>query len=172
MIYDIHPILVHFPIAFLCVYSIIKILPLEKWFPSISWKQIEQVLLVVGILGALAALGTGENAEHISRPNHQLVEMHSNFATLATMMYGFLLAGETIMVGNQKYFTRITTNQKILTIWHRLEIILCNPIITKIVAFLGLLAILMTGLLGGAMVYGTSADPFAGVVLKLLGISF
>jgi hypothetical protein len=29
-----------------------------------------------------------------------------------------------------------------------------------------------TGLLGGVMVYGTSADPLAPIVLKLLGITF
>jgi hypothetical protein len=36
----------------------------------------------------------------------------------------------------------------------------------------GLLAISLTGLLGGVLVYGTSADPIAGLVLKLLGINY
>lgn len=50
--------------------------------------------------------------------------------------------------------------------------ILTHPIFSKILAFLGFIAISVTGLLGGAMVYNVSADPFTGVVLRLLGISY
>ena len=58
MTYNIHPLFVHFPIAFLFIYSLIKIVPVKKWLPKVSWKDIERVLLVVGVLGAFAALSS------------------------------------------------------------------------------------------------------------------
>ena len=96
MTYNIHPILVHFPIALLFLYSIIKILPLKKWFPKVSWKHIELVLLVSGFVGALLANATGEVAENLVRPDHKLVETHAFMALTATWMYGLLLAGELL----------------------------------------------------------------------------
>jgi hypothetical protein len=46
MNYNIHPLLVHFPVAFLAIYSLIKIIPVSKWFPHISWKHIEITLFI------------------------------------------------------------------------------------------------------------------------------
>src|SRR5574343_1787155 len=96
MTYNIHPIFVHVPIAFLVIYSIIKVLPLQRWFPSVAWKHIERALLFFGVLGAFVALSTGEVAEHLSRPNRDLVETHSLFAATATWMYVLLLIGEAL----------------------------------------------------------------------------
>jgi len=167
--YNIHPLLVHFPVALLFVYSIIKILPLKKWFPKVAWRDIERALLVFGVLGAFAADATGDIAEHIAHPNRQLVEMHSTFAGIATFLYGALLAGEILSVIKSTYWNLITIPvvQKILTI---LEKILCNRFVSNALAVLGLIAISVTGLLGGVMVYGLTADPVAGMVVRLLGI--
>ena len=52
-----------------------------------------------------------------------------------------------------------------------LESFLCDNIFSKIVAFVALVSISITGLLGGVMVYGLSADPVAGFVVKMLGIT-
>lgn len=170
MTYNLHPIFVHFPIALLFLYSIIKILSLPKYFPAVAWKHIERILLVAGILGAFVALATGETAEHLIQPNHQLVEAHSTFAAISVWMYGLLLAGEVLenfasFIQNKINIPFVTKAsvffQKILT----------NNTVSIVLAILGLVAITVTGLLGGVMVYGTSADPLAGIVLKILGIS-
>ena len=170
MSYNIHPLVVHFPIALLFVYSLIKLFPFDKWFPKVAWKHIERALLFVGVLGAFIALATGDGAEHAFHPNRQLVEMHSNFAALATGLYGALLGGEFLTVVNPWIMKKIGSGalMKFLT---ALEKILTNRAFSKIVAFLALIAISVTGLLGGVMVYGPNADPIAGVTLKLLGIS-
>lgn len=162
MQYNIHPIFVHFPIALLFLYSVIKVLPWQRWFPKISWKQIEIALLIVGVLGAFVSLATGETAEHLTRPNHQLVELHSTFATIATWLYALLLAGEVFTVA----FTRF----KIASIG-ALGRLLTHHIYSKVLAILALIAITMTGLLGGALVYGVSADPFTAIVLSWFGIA-
>lgn len=169
MNYNIHPIFVHFPIALLFVYSLIKIVPLQKWFQNVSWKHIERTFLAVGVLGAFVALSTGEIAEHLTRPDHDLVEMHALFATTATWIYALLLAGELLSFSMAWITTKLKV-EKVLKVLVFLKDILTHRIISGILAILGLLAISITGLLGGVMVYGTSADPVAGLVLKVLGI--
>lgn len=170
MTYNLHPLLVHFPIALLFLYSAIKILPLNRWLPSVAWKHIERALLVVGVLGAFLSLATGETAEHLLRPNRQLVEMHSFFASLSTWLYGALLAGEFLSVVNPMLVPKISFAPitKLMVFFEKL---LGSTVVSKILAFLGLVAISVTGLLGGVIIYGVSADPIAGIVLKILGIS-
>ena len=102
--YNIHPLLVHFPIALLFLYSVIKILPFKRWFPKIAWRDIERVLLLVGVLGAFAALATGDTAEHLVHPNRQLVDAHSTFGAVATWIYGALLVGEFAAVINAQNY--------------------------------------------------------------------
>jgi uncharacterized membrane protein len=169
MNYNIHPILVHFPVGFLIIYSLIKILPLSSWFPRISWKHIEVVLLVVGFGGALAADSSGELAEHLAKPNGALVEMHSLFAATSTWIYGILLGGEVSPYVRTKIIDRIrlTPVSKLLTLF---ETIVLYKGVSFLLALLGLIAISVTGLLGGVMVYGVTADPIAPMVLKILGI--
>ena len=172
MSFDFHPIVVHFPIALLFLYSIIRILPLERFASKINWKQIRQAFLVFGFLGATVSLMTGEIAESLSRPNHQLVEMHSTFAALATWLYGVLLGGEFLPLINPIIATKISALKFVLPVTLVLEKILINKWVTGILAIVALVAIFVTGLLGGVMVYGTSADPLAPLVLKILGINF
>ncbi len=170
MSYNIHPLVVHFPIALLFVYSLIKIVPFDKWFPKVAWKDIERVLLVVGVLGAFVALATGDAAKHAFHPNRQLVGMHSNFAVLATFLYALLLGGEILAMINPWIVKKMGKGwfTDLLSFFEKL---LTNKIFAKIVAFLALIAISVTGLLGGVMVYGVGADPVAGAVVKMLGLT-
>jgi uncharacterized membrane protein len=164
MTYNIHPILVHFPIAFLFIYSLIKILPMSRWFPNVSWRQIERVLLVVGVLGACAALATGDTAEHLLvQRNHQLIEAHSTFGVISTFIFGALLLGEITAFYNSRRRNNVA-------LW--LEKVLCNRLFSALLALVGLVCISLTGLLGGVIVYGVGVDPFAPIVLKMLGITF
>ncbi len=169
MNYNIHPLFVHVPIALLCIYSILVIFPFKKWFPRIAWKDIERTFLSIGIVGAFFALGTGETAEHLTRPSHQIVEAHSMFAAIATWLYGALLLGEVCAVIN-KYpavlLGRIPVLQKVLVF---IEQHLTHSFFASLVAFIALIAMGVTGLLGGVMVHGVSADPLAPYILRILG---
>ncbi len=169
---NIHPLFVHFPIAFLLLYAIIKILPLPRWLPNVAWRQIERALLVVGVIGAFIASSTGETAEHLVHPPRQVVEMHSLFADSATWIFAALLLGEiAAWIDTTLCQTGKITSAAIRKVVHIIQGVLCNRIIAFVLALCGLIAITLTGLLGGVMVYGTTADPLAGIVLRLLGIS-
>ena len=143
---------------------------MSRIFPNASWKQIERALLVVGVLGAFAALATGDTAEHLAHPNRQLVEAHSTFAAVATWLYCVLLVGEVAAVLRVQYPKLISAPflSKLCTL---LEKVFCHPVFSRVLALLGFFAITMTGLLGGVMVYGVTADPLANSALKLLGIT-
>jgi uncharacterized membrane protein len=171
MTYNIHPILVHFPIAMLFMYSVIKIMPFKKWFPAVAWRDIERVLLVIGVLGAYAALASGETAENSIRLNRQLIEVHALFATLATWIYAALLVGEIAAIMNAKHYQYKQRFQWISPIVHFLERILCNKRFSYVFALIGFIAISVTGILGGVLAYGLSADPIAPYLIKILGIT-
>ncbi len=162
MTYNIHPIFVHFPIALLCVYSLIRVVPFHRWFPSVSWKHIERALLFFGVLGAGASLYTGEIAEHLVKPPRDIVEMHAGFAVATTWIYGALLLGEILSMWKtlSAKFSFLVVVANILT--HR--------VFGRVLAIAGFAAITITGLLGGVLVYGLSADPFAAIVLRWLGL--
>lgn len=169
--YNIHPIFVHFPIALLFVYSIIKLLPFAKWFPNIAWRDIERLLLVVGIGGAYLSLSTGEQAEELSRPNKSLVDAHAFFANFSTRMYLLLLIGEVANYINTKNFSFINKINYLpkLIIW--VEKILTNKNLVILLTILGFITLFLTGVLGGVLVYGTTADPLAPFILKILNIN-
>lgn len=169
--YNLHPIFVHFPIALLFVYSIIKLLPFKKWFPNVAWRDIERLLLLVGIGGAYLALSTGEQAADLTRPNESLVEAHEFFANFTTRMYLLVLVGEIASFLNNKsydFISKINSLPKIL-IW--IEKILTNQNLVKVLVLLGFISLFITGVLGGVMVYGTTADPLAPFILKILNIN-
>ena len=169
MTYNIHPIIVHFPIALLFLYSVIKVLPFSKWWPNVSWKHIERALLFVGVLGALAALLTGDTARELVQPNEKLADWHETFAYLSFFTYGALLAGEVVSIF--KFKLLLTFKSKGMKMFFAfLERIFSDKIIPKALALIGFISIIITGMLGGAMVYGLSADPLAPFVLKILGI--
>ena len=171
MPYNIHPILVHFPIAMLFAYSAIKLLPLKRWVPLVGWRDIEIGLLVIGLLGAAAALASGDTAESLAHANRMLVESHSTFAGIATAIYGALLAGEVaaiILAQGYAYSARWQWVRSVLAFAER---VLRGRVVSSALAMLGLIAISVTGLLGGVIVYGVAADPFAPIVLRLLGIA-
>ena len=170
MQYNLHPIFVHFPIAFLFLYSLIKLIPLTKLIPSVSWRDIERILLVCGVVGLFFATSTGEMPDSVIKVDYSVKEAHEFAANLTGWMYGLLLAGEVIAFLNKGLIQkiRIVEIEKLFTF---LEKVFFNKFISSTLVILGFLALFVTGLLGGAMVYGESADPLVPIVFKLLGLN-
>lgn len=160
----------HFPIALLTLYSVLAVLPFRKWFPNVNWRDILFVLLAAGFFGAYLSTATGETAEHLVRVDSNVLHAHTFFAAMSMWTYGLLFLGEALRVLDAK-IKRLGFISFLFPILDKVKNILQNKGVMFLLAALGFVAMLLTGLLGGVMVHGATADPLAPIVLRLLGIN-
>jgi uncharacterized membrane protein len=169
MQYNMHPLFVHFPVALLSLFAVLVVLPLEKWFATVSWLDIKRIVLFCGVIGAFLALQTGEIAEHLVKPNRDLVELHSTFATVTTWIFAVIALYEVLSLVEIRFGERVP--RLIRVFYSYAYIVFSKKIIYVSLVWIGLITLVITGLLGGTLVYGTSADPLSPYVLRLFGIS-
>lgn len=90
----IHPVVVHFPIALLTIYSLLEIASL---FPKVrhnrTVRYIKLFLIVVGWVGIQAALSSGEAMEDAGYGAQRILERHENFGNLSNWLYGLATLG-------------------------------------------------------------------------------
>ncbi|MFZ2484689.1 MAG: DUF2231 domain-containing protein [Minisyncoccia bacterium] len=146
---NIHPIVVHFPIALLSLYAIFELVRFQKVLEKPYWFYIKATLVISGELFAIAAFLTGPEVE-----GAKLIEMHEAFAMVAIAIFGLIALG---------YLSKHFSVLKVFSFVTRSYILI--PL-----AFLGLVSITITGGLGGAIVYGTDFDPFMAPIFKILGV--
>lgn len=147
---NIHPIVVHFPIALLTVYSLMECLRFRKVLELPHWFSIKASFVILGALGAAAAYVSGPEGAARSL----LGEMHESFA-FATLV---IFAGIALMYALEWFFPSKYSN------------VVMRPYIIVPLALAGLVVVTITGGLGGALVYGTTFDPFMAPVFRLLGV--
>ena len=161
---DLHPIFVHFPIALLTVYALMEMISFKKIAQKEYWFYVKFFFLVIGVIGAFAALYTGNLAQHnYARDSieRQIIRVHQSFAISSTIVFG-VLAFAYIISFMQKRFN-VAENQ----IWKlilKIKDVVLNRYISFFLALLGLACISITGALGGSIVYGPDADPFVSFV--------
>lgn len=166
---NLHPIIVHFPIAFLVIWSLCEILPVSVWFKSVNWQPVKNFLVLIGFVGGWVSQITGEIAEHLIGRS-QLVHTHSFFAQASMVLFG-IFAFEVVIIFLKNRYNNIYVKLGVITkiIDWALNLVQ-NRAFRFLLAMLGLIAIFVTGLLGGVLVYGPTADPLAPYVLKILGL--
>ncbi len=148
---DIHPIIVHFPIALLMLYAVFECIRFNKVLDKPYWFYVKAILVIVGELMIFLTLMTAPNEREMG-----LVQVHQTFAFATALVFG-LIALHYLLVWLKKEgkFNNIPT----LPSWSLI-----------ILAIIGLVCITITGGLGGAIVYGTEFDPLMAPVFKLLGV--
>ena len=168
---NIHPLLVHFPIAFLVGYAgleIISFVPRIKMVVAVD--HIKAFLVIVGTVFAFVTLSTGETAQHamgrVDTTTRSLIEKHSTFANISC--YIFLVIALFYLL---KIFRETPIYQK-LPAWARSgkEVyykIFNHQWLLAILAIVGLTTITITGGLGGAIVYGANVDPIVNFIYHL-----
>ncbi len=170
---NIHPIFVHFPIALLTLYSLMELLQFKKMREYQPWLLIKGAFLVLGTLSSFAALQTGEMAEHIAG-HGKLVETHSTMAAITVWVFITLSVIYIVRIINTE-FAQIKDwlwNAKyICTIWNILsritDFIFTQWWILIILGIIGVILITIVGALGGAIVYGSTADPAVSFIYNL-----
>lgn len=147
---DIHPMVVHFPIALLTLYAIFELIRFKKILEQPYWFYIKAILVIIGVLGAILAVLTAPQVS--SSP---LVLMHQAFAQLTLALFLVIALGYLL-----KW---LQSNNRFSAFIFRIYIII--PL-----SLIGLAIIIITGGLGGAIVYGTHFDPLMAPVFKLLNV--
>ena len=154
---DLHPILVHFPIALLLLYGIFELISVRRLMAKPYWFYIKAILVIFGALGAIASFVTGEEGIYYGK-NTALIEAHANFA-IAMVILSIFIA----LIYLVAWFARDNFQ---LFIWK----FLANRGAMIPLALAMIVVILITGSLGGAIVYGTDFDPLMKPIFKLLGV--
>lgn len=162
---NIHPFLVHFPIAFLSVYGLMELIRIRYITSASYWFYVKASLVIIGSMGAVAAYLSGEEAEELFGET-RLVEIHSQWAEMATIIFGSIAVLYVIAwLFRLEIFNRFENllnlnNLRVYVIIKRIISYLVGSFIMILPAFAGLVSIVITGALGGAIVYGPDIDLF------------
>ena len=133
---ELHPKLVHFPIALLIVYFLFELLGVI--FKKDFLMKSAHLLLFLGVLGALAAVLSGHQAEEAfdywNKQSGQLMEDHEFYANITLWYFTGLLVLRTIVTFNKKFVGIIQS-------------------VVLVLALVGIYFVYQTGDHGGRMVY-------------------
>lgn len=140
---NIHPLVVHYPIAFLTIYAVFELVRFRKIFEQPYWFYVKKVLIIVGWAGSIAAALTGFIASDWATEGPRIFVLHKSFAMMTVAL---------------------STISAIFYINNRQSRVLV------LIAVLILISITVTAGLGGAMTKGTQFDPFMGPIFKLLKV--
>ena len=87
---NIHPILVHFPIALLTTYAFFECIRFKKLMELREWFYIKATFLFLGGLGALAAAQAGDFGKQLYPSARAIIQVHENFAKVQLSFLDYL----------------------------------------------------------------------------------
>jgi uncharacterized membrane protein len=100
-----HPKIIHFPIAFLLIYLLLEML--GAIFKKDFFSKAAHLFLLFGVLGALAAVLTGNQAEDAfegwNKTTSAILETHSTYANITLWFFTALLVIRTFLVVRKKF---------------------------------------------------------------------
>lgn len=174
---NIHPIFVHFPVAFLTIYTLMEFVGFKFLTRHPAWFYIKAFLLIVGTASAYIAMQTGEIIEHQFRGGAQekLLEMHSLWANITLFIFGvlsvfylaaFIKRDLSAAPGISKII-QIPGISHAIALCARLYDVVTGGVLILIGALAGLASITIVGALGGALAYGPNIDPVVTFIYHL-----
>jgi uncharacterized membrane protein len=154
---NLHVVVIHFPIAALTLYALLELVRWRKIAGLSYWFYLKAFLVIVGELGAIAAVVTGKILiQGFQGKLPKAIEMHERFAIMTAIAFGIIvLLYITAWLGRARS-SPVPKVESFLAGW-----------LMPLLALAGLILITITGGLGGAMVFGADVDPIASLVYKL-----
>ncbi|MSR76370.1 MAG: hypothetical protein EXS68_02155 [Candidatus Ryanbacteria bacterium] len=174
---NLHPIFVHFPIAFLTIYTLMEFVGFKRLTEHASWFYIKAFLLILGTGSSFAARQTGEMIEAQFRggPQTKLLEMHALWANITiaffcglSLLYLAAWARRDLvqapMIGR---IIALPVISQFMALAGRVYDLFVNSALMMIAALIGLVLMTIVGGLGGALAYGPNIDPVVKFVYDL-----
>lgn len=152
---NIHPIVIHFPIAFLTLYAVLELIRFNKVLSQNYWFYVKAVLVIAGSLGTFVGVLTGALASGFAIGGPRIFALHQLFGALTLILS---------IISAKAYGLRWFWRE------NKFSDFILRPKVIVLVAILILISVTITGGLGGAMVRGTNFDPMMAPILKLLGV--
>lgn len=159
---NIHPIFVHFPVAFFTIYALAEIVRFNFLTRQPFWFYVKAVLVIVGSASSVVTLTTGLMVEkymvgHPALPYHKFFAFFTAglFAIIA-LSYALVWINKEKQIQNNLWQTAVNCARGIV-----------ESKLIVILALLGLISVTITGGFGGIMAYGEGADPFFTYFYKL-----
>ncbi len=173
---NIHPIFVHFPIAFLTVYCLLELVRFKFITSTAYWFYIKAFTVIVGAAGSIAAYETGEWALELigDAGAGELIYTHSQWAKVTMVLFVviaaiYALAWITRLELFMKFETRTSlAGQPIYSMFKRMIIRLPESYLMILPALAGLVCVTVTGALGATIVYGPDADFMVKLIYDLI----
>ncbi len=172
---NIHPIFVHFPIALLTMYAILELVRFKKIIEKPWFEYVKGSFVIIGALSSSLALQTGELAEELYKKNSEvrnLIETHASWAGFASYIFALLATLYAIHFVVKSSFHIKIQNTLIKPLWLFIvqisEKLFETVWFMMVASFVGIVAITITGALGGAIVYGPNVDPVVKIIYSLL----
>ncbi|NCS71673.1 MAG: hypothetical protein GW775_00170 [Candidatus Magasanikbacteria bacterium] len=169
---SLHPAIIHIPIGLLILYSGIELFLFL--FPRYTAKLAlgKYIMILFGVLGGFLSLSSGEGLEHLKKFNHNLVEIHSFFATATVWLYGIILFALSMpYLHAWKPYTLFIQKSSFLKKIHALlmalSTLLTNRLMLVFLAIVGAILLTFTGTLGGAIAHGPETDVITSAVYSL-----
>ena len=160
---DLHPLVVHFPIALLTLYAVLECLRFHAVTSRVELFYTKAILAVTGTLGGLVAAQFGEIAQnaYLGSDTMKIIELHSAFADITNIVGGVIS-----ILYIAAWISRSGTRLKYKKFFHWCERATDSGWMIPL-ALLALATISTTGALGGSIVYGPNADPFVQLIYKI-----
>ena len=102
---DLHPIVVHFPVALLVTYSLLEIIGII--FNIKLFTQSAYILLIIGIIGTFISVLTGNQAfedyQHWNEASSNIFNSHQFYANITTWFFVFIAVIRTFLVVKEKF---------------------------------------------------------------------
>lgn len=174
MALNLHPAVVHFPVALVTLYGLLMTFTPPFLRRRVSWFPIVSFLIIVGAMGSIVSYLTGLIIEpDFSGPAYgALVETHEAWAT-ATLILSLLFAVLHVIVlfhrpAEDATLSAVRSGPRLFL--YMLAYRFTHLPLSFLVGLSLLLTITVTGALGGAIAYGKTADPMVELVVRLLGL--
>lgn len=171
---NIHPLMIHFPIGLLAIYSVLEFIRYKKVLAQPYWFYVKAILIILGAISAQAAVVFGSMIEDmfISIPEkNAIVPIHEIWAMTTTVIFTFIAICYLVTwIRSNDGGDFFESNPLQKKIWDALSTtarLVAGTTVSLVFAVMGLVSITITGALGGAMVHGVGFDPFITFVYHL-----